>query len=46
MTRDPALSLSIREEKRRTLPWKGIERTVHKPGDWRQTPTGFERVPS
>ena len=26
--------------------WKQIERTVHKPGEWRQTPTGFERVPS
>ena len=26
--------------------WKRIEQTVKRPGEWRQTPTGFERVPA
>lgn len=24
--------------------WKRIEQTVKRPGEWRQTPTGFELV--
>ena len=29
---------------RKSLNWKQIERTIHRPGEWRQTPQGFERV--
>ena len=32
--------------RRRSRDWKRIEQTVKRPGEWRQTPTGFERVPA
>ena len=32
--------------RRRSRDWKQIEQTVKRPGEWRQTPTGFERVPA
>jgi len=35
-----------RDRVMQSRPWRQVERTVHKPGDWRQTPFGFERVPS
>lgn len=31
--------------RRRSLPWKGIETTQKKPGDWEITPTGWRKVP-
>lgn len=31
---------------RRSRDWKQIEQTPKRPGEWRQTPTGFERVPA
>ena len=32
--------------RRRSRDWKPISETVKRPGEWRQTPTGFERVPA
>jgi len=31
---------------RKSRDWKRIEQTVKRPGEWRQTPTGFEQVPA
>lgn len=35
-----------RPRQRRDGDWKPISPTVKRPGEWRQTPTGFERVPA
>lgn len=37
---------SERERCRQSRDWKQIERTVHRPGEWRQTPKGWEKVPT
>lgn len=43
MTRDPALALG---RPRKDRNWPPISETVKKPGDWRQTRDGWEKVPT